>query len=70
MAKRKKAKKRRLVRGEWSKSDINLLKKEFPNKSCAEVAKKLGRPIYAVKKKAYRSGIYKSRGYLKSLGRA
>jgi len=70
MAKKKKVKRKRLKRGEWSKSEVNLLKKEFPNKSCVEVAKKLGRPIYAVKKKAYRMGIYKSRGYLKSLGRA
>lgn len=70
MAKKKKAKKRRLVRGAWSKSDINLLKKLFPNNPTAEIAARLGRPTDAVKKKASRMGLRKSKRYLKSLGRA
>ncbi len=71
MAKKKKATKRKkLVKGLWSNAEIKLLKKEFPNKSCTEVAQKLGRPFYAVKRKAYRLGIYKSKRYLKSIGRA
>ena len=71
MAKKKKAAKRKnLKKGPWTKNDVRLLKKEFPNKSCAEVAEKLGRPLYAVKKKAYRLGIYKTRRYLKSIGKA
>ncbi len=70
MAKKKKAKRGRLIRGAWSKGELNLLRKEFPNKSCAEVAKKLGRPLYAVKKKASRMGLRKSKRYMKSLGRA
>jgi hypothetical protein len=63
------AKKKKRAKGFWSKADVNLLKRLFPNKPCIEVAKKLGRPFYAVKRKAYRLGIYKTRSYLKSLGR-
>ena len=69
MAKKKK-KKKKLIKGLWSKSEIRILKKEFPNKSCTEVAAKLGRPLYAVKRKAYRLGIHKTKRYLKSLGRS
>lgn len=70
-AKKKKAtKRRRLIRGPWSASEVRVLRQEFPGKSCAEVAGKLGRPLYAVKKKAYRLGIYKAKRYLKSIGRA
>jgi len=65
MAKNKKAKK-----GLWSKKEIQVLKNEFPKKSCAEIARKIGRPFYAVKRKAYRLGIYKAKSYLKSIGRA
>ena len=69
MAKRKKTKKRKKGPKLWTTAEINLLKREFPKKSCAEVAQKLGRPFYAVKRKAYRMGIYKSKRYLKSIGR-
>jgi len=62
--------KRKLKKGLWSKEEIQVLKKEFPKKSCVEVAKNIGRPFYAVKRKAYRLGIYKSKKYLKSIGRA
>ncbi|HLB72839.1 MAG TPA: hypothetical protein VJJ98_02370 [Sedimentisphaerales bacterium] len=65
----KKKTKKKLKRGPWLKSDIQTLKKEFPTKPCVEVAQKLGRPLYAVKRKAYRLGIYKTRQYLKSIGR-
>ena len=56
--------------GLWSKDEIKILKKEFPNKSCEEVAKKLKRPLFAIKRKAYRLGIYKTKKYMKTLGRA
>ena len=56
--------------GTWSKKEVRVLKKEFPNSSCEKVATKLGRPFYAVKRKAYRLAIYKSKRYLKSIGRA
>ncbi len=69
MAKKKKAKKK-LTKGLWSKSDISLLKKLFPSNATAKIAKKLGRPTDAVKKKASRMGLRKSKKYMKSLGRA
>ena len=69
MAKKKKAR-RKLTKGLWSKSDISLLKKLFPSNATAKIAKKLGRPTDAVKKKASRMGLRKSKKYMKSLGRA
>lgn len=69
MAKKKKARKK-LTKGLWSKSDISLLKKLFPSNATAKIAKKLGRPTDAVKKKASRMGLRKSKKYMKSLGRA
>ncbi|UCG49397.1 MAG: hypothetical protein JSU94_06360 [Phycisphaerales bacterium] len=62
--------KKRLVRGVWSKSDLNTLKKLFPSNPTARIAGRLGRPTDAVKKKASRMGLRKSKRYLKSLGRA
>ncbi len=71
MAKKKKAaRKTRKKRGLWSKDDVKLLKKIFRNSSTAAVAKELGRPLDAVKKKASRIGLTKSRQYMKSIGRA
>ncbi|MCP4612761.1 MAG: hypothetical protein GY845_29040 [Planctomycetes bacterium] len=62
--------KKKLVKGLWSKSEISLLKKLFQNNPTAKVAAQLGRPTEAVKKKASRMGLKKSKKYLKSLGRA
>ena len=71
MAKKKKAKTRRkLVKGTWTKDDLKLLKKLFGNHPTAEVAAELGRPLDAVKKKASRMGLSKSKSYMKKLGRA
>lgn len=74
MAKRKKAKKkaakRKTPKGLWTTSDVNLLKKHFPGTPTAQIAKKLGRKTDAVKKKASRMGLRKSKRYLKSIGRA
>ena len=69
MAKKKKAKKK-LTKGLWSKADISLLKKLFGNNPTADIAKKLRRPTDAVKKKASRMGLRKSKKYMKTLGRA
>jgi len=69
MAKKKKAKKK-TTKGLWSKADINLLKKLFGNNPTAVIAKKLGRPTDAVKKKASRMGLRKTKKYMKSLGRS
>ena len=65
MAKRKKS-----ARGTWSTKDLNLLVKLFPNTPTAEIAKKVHRKTDAVKKKASRMGLKKSKRYLKSIGRA
>lgn len=70
MAKKKRKAKKKLKKGLWTKSELSLLKKLFPNNPTAEVSAKLGRPNDAVKKKASRMGLRKSKRYLKSLGRA
>jgi len=62
-------KRKKLKKGIWTNSEIKKLKQLFPNNTCSEVAAKLGRPFFAVKRKAYRLGIYKSKRYLKSIGR-
>jgi len=69
MAKKKKIKKK-FKKGIWLKSELTLLKKLFPNNPTAEIAAKLGRPNDAVKKKASRMGLRKSKRHLKTLGRA
>jgi len=70
MAKKKKAAKRKKsLKGLWSSSDIALLKKLFPTNPTAKIAAKLGRPTDAVKKKASRMRLRKSKIYMKSLGR-
>ncbi len=61
---------KKLIKGLWSKGDISTLKKLFPNNPTAKIAAKLGRPTDAVKKKASRMGLRKSKKHMKSLGRA
>ena len=73
MAKKKKAKKKakkKLTKGLWTKADVSILRKLFPSNPTAKIAAKLGRPTDAVKKKASRMGLRKSKKYMKSLGRA
>ena len=62
--------KRKVRKRPWTKENINLLKKLFPNNPTAKIAGKLRRRTDAVKKKASRMGLRKSKKYLKSLGRA
>lgn len=62
--------KKKLVKGLWSKSEVNLLRKLFPSNPTAKVATRLGRSTDTVKKKASRMGLKKTKKYLKSLGRA
>jgi len=69
MAKKKKIKKK-LKKGLWTGSELTLLKKLFPNNPTAQISAQLGRPNDAVKKKASRMGLRKSKRYLKTLGRA
>ena len=68
MAKKRKA--ARSPRGQWSKKDLNLLKRLFPVTATSKVAKKVGRKTDAVKKKASRMGLKKSKVYLRRIGRA
>jgi hypothetical protein len=60
---------RRDMKGSWTRDDMKQLKKLFPDRPTAEVAAELGRPTEAVKKKASRMGLKKSRRYMRSLGR-
>jgi hypothetical protein len=66
----KKTSKKKLTKGLWSKSELSLLKKLFPSNPTAQIAAKLGRPTDAVKKKASRMGLRKSKKYMKFLGRS
>lgn len=80
MAKRKPRKKskrktkkragKRTKKGLWADADIKKLKKLYSNNPTADVAKKLGRGTDAVKKKASRMGLSKTKKYMKSIGRA
>jgi hypothetical protein len=70
MAKKRKRAKSRRPRGQWSTHDINLLKRLFPVTATSKVAVKLHRKTDAVKKKASRMGLAKSKRYLKRIGRA
>lgn len=65
----KKKAKKKAIKGLWSKSEVSLLRKLFPSNPTAKIAGKLGRPTDAVKKKASRMGLRKSKKYMKSLGR-
>jgi transcriptional regulator of aromatic amino acid metabolism len=61
--------KKKLVKGLWSKSEVGLLRKLFPNNPTAKVAARLGRSTDTVKKKASKMGLKKTKKYMKSLGR-
>ncbi len=64
------AKKKKLVTALWSKDEVKLLKKLFPNRRTQEVADQLGRSLRSVKGKSQAMGLKKSKKYLKTLGRA
>lgn len=68
-AKKKKAVKKKAAKG-WKPNEVALLKKLFPNNPTSAIARQLRRKTDAVKKKASRMGLRKSRKYLKKLGRA
>lgn len=69
MARKRKISKRRKAPKLWTTRDVNLLKKLFPTNPTSMIAKKLKRKLDAVKKKASRMGLKKSKKYLRSLGR-
>ena len=54
---------------QWTRGEVAKLKRLFPKFPTAMVAAELDRPVEAVKKKAFRLGLKKSRTYLRSLGR-
>ena len=62
--------KKKLTKGLWTKADLKLLKSLFSTNPTADVAAKLGRPTEAVKKKASRMGLSKTKKYMKTLGRS
>jgi hypothetical protein len=62
--------KKKLTKGLWTKADLKLLKSLFSSNPTAKVAAKLGRPTEAVKKKASRMGLSKTKKYMKTLGRS
>jgi hypothetical protein len=64
------ARRRSGTRGFWSSTEINQLKRLFPENPTAKIAQRLGRPTDAVKKKASRMGLRKARRYMKTLGRS
>jgi hypothetical protein len=70
MAKKRKSVKRKKAPAMWSTRDINLLKRLFPTNPTSKIAKKLKRKTDAVKKKASRMGLSKSKKYLKTIGKA
>ena len=67
---KKGAKRKKAVKGLWSPSETALLKKLFSSNPTAKIAAQLGRQTDAVKKKASRMGLRKSKRYMKTLGRA
>jgi len=73
VAKKKSAKKqpakKKNQKGLWTKAEASLLKKLFSTNPTSKIAAKLGRKTDAVKKKAGRMGLRKSKKYLKSIGR-
>jgi len=67
---KRKAKKKKAAKGIWTKAEVSLLRKLFPANPTSKIAKQLRRKTDAVKKKASRMGLRKSKRYLKSIGRA
>ncbi len=67
---KRKAEKKKAAKGLWTKAEVSLLRKLFPTNPTSKIAKQLGRKTDAVKKKASRMGLRKTKRYLKSIGRA
>ena len=61
---------KKLVSGLWSKDDVKLVKKLYPNTISKKVADQLGRSLGSVMKKAKSMEVKKTKKHLKSLGRA
>lgn len=63
------ARRKKLIKGAWSKEEVRLLKKLFPNKSTKDMANELTRGVKSVQMKASKLGLKKTKKHLKSLGR-
>jgi len=59
---------KKLISGAFSKTEIAVLKKMFPNTTTREIAKKLNRKPKSVEARAYKLGLKKSSKYLKRAG--
>jgi hypothetical protein len=75
MAKKKKAVKKKPAKRKkapklWTSAEVKLLRKLFSTTPTSKLAKQLRRKTDAVKKKASRMGLRKSKKYLRSIGRA
>ena len=70
VAKKKKVVEKKAAKGLWAKAEVSLLRKLFPTNPTSKIAKQLRRKTDAVKKKASRMGLRKTKRYLKSIGRA
>lgn len=66
---KKKSKKKSTKKGRWTTSDVKVLKRLFSETATVQIAKKLGRSLDTVKKKASRMGLKKSKRYLRKIGR-
>jgi hypothetical protein len=59
---------KKLITGVFSKDEIKVLKKMFPNTSTKELAKKLNRKQKSVQARASKLGLKKTTKYLKKMG--
>lgn len=69
-AKKKKVVKRKKAPKPWTPAEVKLLRQQFPTNPTSKIAAQLRRKTDAVKKKASRMRLKKSRKYLRSIGRA
>lgn len=51
----------------WSRAELSTLKKEYPSTDTNKLAKRLGRSLEAVRFKAKKYGLKKTRVYMESL---
>ena len=59
---------KKLITGVFSKDEIKVLKKMFPNTKTKELAKKLNRKSKSVQARASKLGLKKTTKYLKEMG--
>jgi len=54
---------------EWTKEEVRFFKKIYRNHPNSYIADLLNRSVKAVERKAEREGLYKTKKYLRSIGR-